>query len=250
MREKYIVGNWKMNTDVHEGVHLVQEIVKQITTSNTTKVIVAPPFTSLSAVAAVVRDTPIKLAAQNVSAYESGSYTGEISAAMLTALEVSHVILGHSERRLFFHESNEEINKKALQSLSHNLNVILCIGETAEERNAGKLRSVIDTQLVGDLASVSSTQMAHLMIAYEPVWAIGTDKSASSADANEVHGMIRERIVELYGEEIAEKTVILYGGSVKPENAACLIQEEHVDGLLVGGASLVVDSFLRIIEAS
>ncbi len=250
MREKYIVGNWKMNTNVHEGIQLAKKIATQIRSSDTTKIIVAPPFTSLSTIADIIRDTPVKLAAQNASAYELGSYTGEISAGMIVDIGASYVILGHSERRLFFHEKNEEINKKILHALRCTLNVILCIGETAEEREAGKLRSIIDTQLIGGLASVSFQQMEYLIIAYEPVWAIGTGKSASVEAVNEVHSMIRKRIVELYGEEVAEKTAILYGGSVKPENAAAFMHQEHVDGLLVGGASLVADSFLRIIEAS
>ncbi len=250
MRKRYIVGNWKMNTELRESAQLAGEIVKEIQASDARHVVVAPPFTSLSAVADVLRDSPLELAAQNASAYEAGSYTGEVSAAMLRTLGVSYVILGHSERRSLFHEGNEEINKKVLQALSHGLHVILCIGETGEERDAGKLRDVIDAQLIGGLASVSSEHMAKLMIAYEPVWAIGTGKSASSADANEVHAMIRKRIIDMYGEGIAEKIVILYGGSAKPENAADLMKEEHVDGLLVGGASLSSDSFLRIIKAA
>ena len=247
MRKKYVIGNWKMNKDVHESVQLARGIVDGVSSADT-RVVITPPFTSLQTVGDVIKNTSVMLGAQNVSAHESGAHTGEISVGMLKALGVSYVIVGHSERRTLYHEVNADINKKVHAVLANGFKTVLCIGETLEEREGGRLRTVIDEQLIGGLASVSSQDIKNIIVAYEPVWAIGTGKTATAQEANEVHKMIRARIVELYNQDIADSTTILYGGSVKPANAGQLIAEEHIDGFLVGGACLEADSFISIIK--
>lgn len=259
MRKKHVIGNWKMNTTLPEGLKLVSGIIDLLANNAGVKkaagetfIGIAPPFTSLSDVSALIKKTPgapLHVGAQNVSSRDSGAYTGEISAAMLASLGVSFIIVGHSERRTLYHEQNDEINQKVLKTLGAGIIPVLCIGETLEERENGQLRSVIDAQLIGGLASVAPDAMKKLIIAYEPVWAIGTGKSASAAEANEVHAIIRARIKELYDEKIAEAAVILYGGSVKPDNAPALIAQKDIDGFLVGGACLAADSFCGIIGA-
>lgn len=246
MRKLYIAGNWKMHTDTQEAVALASGLVETLRNVDKT-IMIAPPFTVLSKIAPILHTTKILLGAQNCSHELSGAYTGEVSAHMLKDVGVQVVILGHSERRIYFGENNVLINKKVQTALQSGLDVILCVGETLEERENGMVKKVVDKQLVGGLDRISAEQLKHITIAYEPVWAIGTGKTATAKDANEVHVMIRTRIGELYGEQSAQEIIIQYGGSVKPDNAHQLLAEEHIDGALVGGASLDVTSFTDIV---
>jgi triosephosphate isomerase len=210
------------------------------------KYLVAPSFTALEAVGAVVKGTNIRLGAQNCAAEEQGAHTGEVSVLQLKDLGVQTVILGHSERRHTYKEDDALINKKVKLALKHGFEVILCIGELLEEREAGKVEAVCETQTVKGLEGVSAAELANVVIAYEPVWAIGTGKTATPEDAEAVHAFVRKVIAGLYGAAAAEKMIIQYGGSVKPDNAAQLMAKENIDGALVGGAALKTDTFVPI----
>ncbi len=250
MRKKIIAGNWKMNKDILE----TQELITKISTGIKSKqincgVIICPPFTSLYEANCLIEGTVIKLGAQNMHQEDSGAFTGEISAQMLKSVGCEYVILGHSERRTLFGETNELINKKLLKALSAGLKPIFCIGETLEEREKGITKNVIETQLNEGLTDIDASGISKMIIAYEPVWAIGTGKTASPEQAQEVHSFIRSFISSKYSESAAENIVIQYGGSVKPENAAELLAKPDIDGALVGGACLKADSFLNIINA-
>ena len=241
-----MAGNWKMNKTPSEAVELAQAVVKMPAGAGTRKMI-APSFVCIPAVAETVKGSDVVLAAQNMATVESGAHTGETSVLMLKELGVQSVILGHSERRHVYGESDAMINEKVKLALSHGLEVVLCIGETLEEREAGKVNDVCFGQLEGGLAGVSADQMKSIVIAYEPVWAIGTGKTATPADAQDVHKACRTKIAELYSPTIADAVVIQYGGSVKPANVAELMAQNDIDGALVGGASLDADSFASIV---
>ncbi len=246
MRRSYIAGNWKMNKTTGEAVALATELVEAGSSKN--KVMVAPPFTALGAVAAVIGTSEILLGAQNMATVESGAHTGEISVLMLKDLGVDTVILGHSERRHVYGESNEQINKKVNLALKHGVDVILCVGETLDERESGKAESVVIDQLDGGLKGVSAEDLSSVTIAYEPVWAIGTGKTATPEDANAIHKVIRNRIQELYNSAAADKVIIQYGGSVKPGNVQDLMAQSDIDGALVGGAALKAETFIPIMN--
>ncbi len=246
MRRPYIAGNWKMNKTTGESVSLAKELLE--TGSFKNKVMIAPPFTALDAVSKIIKNSELILGAQNMSSEESGAHTGEISILMLKDLGVKTVILGHSERRHVYGEKDDVINKKVKLALHHKLEVVFCIGETLEEREAGKANSVVTNQLTKGLRGVTNSDLSGVTIAYEPVWAIGTGKTATPADANAIHQVIRNEVKNLYGEKEAEEMIIQYGGSVKPGNVNDLMSEENIDGALVGGAALKAETFIPIMD--
>ncbi len=251
MRTKVIAGNWKMNNDINSSIALINEIKKGLLQKNlNVKVIICPPFTSLETAYALIKDTPIKLGAQNMYFETSGAFTGEISPIMLKSVGCEYVILGHSERRTIFKESNQLINKKIKSAINNGLIPIFCIGETLEEREEERTFEIVENQIREGLEGLLETELSNLIIAYEPVWAIGTGKNATPEQAQEVHKFIRELISTLYSKEFAEKLIIQYGGSVKPENSKDLISQPDIDGALVGGACLNADSFIKIIESA
>lgn len=251
MRKTVIAGNWKMNNDLKESEILIVELKNLLQNENPNcDVIVCPPFTSLSEASKLLKGSQIKLGAQNMHFEENGAFTGEVSASMLKSVGCEFVILGHSERRHIFGESNEMINKKIKKALSAGLKPIFCVGELLEERESGTTNDVVKKQILKGLAEISSDQMKNIIVAYEPVWAIGTGKTASPAQAQEVHEFIRDLIEITYSLEVANDLVIQYGGSVKPDNAKELISQKDIDGALVGGACLKADSFLGIIKGA
>lgn len=247
MRNKYIAGNWKMNNIRSESVSLAEELVKKVRDSQI-KIMIAPSFTCLDAVSKITENSNILLGAQNMSSEESGAHTGEVSVIMLKDLGVDVVILGHSERRLVYGESDEFINNKVHLALKHDLGVILCVGETLEQREAEQAESVVKEQLEKGLKGLAGSQLASITLAYEPVWAIGTGKTATPQDADAIHKVIREKVTSLFSSDAADNIIIQYGGSVKPENASDLLNMENIDGALVGGASLEAESFTAIIN--
>lgn len=247
-RKILIAGNWKMNKTATEAVELAKPIIEAIGNQNDIDVLMCPPFTSISAVSELIGNSTVRVGAQNMSDKASGAYTGEISAAMLRDLQVSYVILGHSERRSYYGETDAFINRKVLACLENNLKPVLCVGETLEEREAGKVEEVIKTQLVGGLANVPADKAESVVIAYEPVWAIGTGKTATPEQAQEVHAFIRKELVGLLG-QVGNAIRILYGGSMKPANADELLAKPDIDGGLIGGAALVAKDFLALIES-
>lgn len=248
MRQKIVAGNWKMNTQLHEGLELAKA-VEASTKEKTTDalMIIAPPFTHLAKVSEVISD--VKLAAQNCSTEESGAFTGEVSPDMLKSAGVEYVIIGHSERRSYYHEDNEILNKKVQLVLSKGLSPIFCCGELLEEREAGKLFDVIREQITVGLKGLSAADMKNVIVAYEPVWAIGTGVTASPEQAQEMHKFIRDLLAELFDNTVADETSLLYGGSCKPSNAAELFANPDVDGGLIGGASLKAGDFIQIVNA-
>ena len=250
MRKKVIAGNWKMYNDINESQNLVSGIINGLGNDDKCDVIVCPPFTSLNDVNSLIKETPIKLSAQNMYFEESGAYTGEISASMLKSVGCEYVILGHSERRTIFNESDETINKKIKKAIESGLKVIFCIGETLSQRENVTTNDVVRLQLIKGLQDVSEQDLKNIIIAYEPVWAIGTGKTATPEQAQDVHSFIRNLVEENYSSESAKEIVIQYGGSVKPDNAAELLSQKDIDGALVGGACLKADSFLSIIAAA
>jgi len=250
LRKKLIAGNWKMNKTSAEALSLSKEIVAEVGKVIDVEIVVCPPFTSLETVSKVVDGSSVKLGAQNMHPEANGAYTGEVSAPMLRALFATHVILGHSERRAYFGETDAFINKKVLASIKNQLKPILCVGETLAEREGGTTLKVVETQLVGGLTGVSKDDAASVVIAYEPVWAIGTGKVATTAQAQEVHAFIRSLLVKLFGEQIAQKVRILYGGSMKPQNAPELLAQKDIDGGLIGGAALETRSFVDLVKAA
>lgn len=245
MRQYYIAGNWKMNKTKEEAVTLAKGLVEALKDGKN-KYMIAPSFTNLDAVAQVVKGSNIILGAQNMCTEESGAFTGEVSVLMLKDLGVKAVILGHSERRHIYKEDNAMINKKVKLALKHGLEAVLCIGELLEEREAGKAEAVCEEQTRKGLEGVSAADMANVVIAYEPVWAIGTGKTATPADAEAIHAYVRKVLADMYGTDVAEKVIIQYGGSMKPENAQELLNEKDIDGGLIGGAALKVESFEAI----
>jgi len=245
MRQPYLAGNWKMHKTVAEAVSLAKELAEGLRRSPN-KLMVAPPFTALSAVGAALAGSGIQLGAQNMASELEGAHTGEISVRMLKDLGVRVVIIGHSERRHVYNESDEVINQKVRLALTEGMEVILCVGETLNEREAGEVERVVGTQLTAGLSGVENVSLDQLTIAYEPVWAIGTGKTATPEDADAVHQYIRGWFAETYGSDAAENIVVQYGGSVKPGNIAALMEMENIDGALVGGASLKAETFLPI----
>lgn len=251
MRTKVVAGNWKMNNDLNGSINLISEIKKGLADKKlNVTTIVCPPFTSLETANALVKDSAVKLGAQNMYFEESGAFTGEISPSMLKSVGCEFVILGHSERRTIFGETNQTINKKIKTAVKHSLKPIFCIGETLEEREKGITFKVIETQVKEGLEGLSEAELSDMIIAYEPVWAIGTGKVATPEQAQEVHKFIRELIAKLYSKSFADKLIIQYGGSVKPDNSKELMTQPDIDGALVGGACLKADSFINIIESA
>lgn len=237
-----------MNTSVDEAVALVQDLKTRLHDVSNVEMVVCPPFISLTAVRDAIAGSNLVLGAQNLYWEKSGAYTGEISAPMLKSAGCTYVIIGHSERRTYFHETDETVNKKIFAALDEGLKPIVCVGETLEEREKGMTFEVIQWQVVNGLQKLTAAQMQPLVIAYEPVWAIGTGKTATNAQAQEIHAFIRKRLTDIFGKEIAEATRIQYGGSVKPDNVSELMRQPDIDGALVGGASLKTDSFEKIIR--
>ncbi len=251
MRKKVIAGNWKMQNDLSETQNLISKLTSGLSGKKyNCDIIICPPFTSLSEAFSLTKDTAVKLGAQNMYFQESGAFTGEISAKMLKSVGCEYVILGHSERRTIFKETDGMINEKIKAALKAGLKPIFCIGETLEERESGKEKDVLKTQLSGGLNEISLDDLKQIIIAYEPVWAIGTGKTATPAQAEEMHEYIRNYIKDDFTTEIAENIVIQYGGSVKPDNAKELLFQKDIDGALVGGACLKADSFIGIIESA
>lgn len=249
MRRILVAGNWKMNKTIQESLELVKKLSYAVKDISVRDILVSPPYTSLYAVYDIIKDTNIKLSAQNIFWEESGAFTGEISASMLKSAGCEYVIIGHSERRQYFGETDETVNKRVKFALNNELKPIICVGETLEERENNITEKVVDTQLRGAFNGLTEADCDNIIIAYEPVWAIGTGKTATSEDANKVHKFIRDLIKELYNDKIAENMLILYGGSVKPDNAGELFGMEDIDGGLVGGASLKADDFIAIFKA-
>lgn len=247
MRVPIIAGNWKMNKDQSETKKFIEEFNGKLGDTEI-EVVLCPPFTSLESASQLLNNSPIKLGAQNMSWEDKGAYTGEISPDMLRELNVEFVIIGHSERRQVFKETDEMVNKKVLKALEKNLRPILCVGETLEEREAEKAFDVVKKQLIDGFENVNIEKAAQIIIAYEPIWAIGTGKTASAEDANEMAQFIRKTVKELFTEEISEETIIQYGGSVKPGNVEEIMNQTDIDGALVGGASLKPDDFIEIVN--
>jgi triosephosphate isomerase len=250
IRKKLIAGNWKMNKTSADAVQLAQDLVTEIGKVVDIDIVICPPFTSLESVGKAIDGSTVKLGAQNMHHEANGAFTGEISAPMLRAFFATHVILGHSERRQYFSETDASVNKKVIAALKNQLRPILCVGETLAEREAGSTLKVVQTQLEAGLEGVSKDLATSVVIAYEPVWAIGTGKVATTEQAQEVHAFIRSLLTKLFGDAISQKVRILYGGSMKPANAAELLALPDVDGGLVGGASLDPEDFAAIVEAA
>ncbi|WP_022852242.1 triose-phosphate isomerase [Limisalsivibrio acetivorans] len=250
MRKPYIVGNWKMNLDIQQGVELAAGLTFSEYNSDAVDVAIAPSFVSLAPINYYLNDnnSTVALAAQNVSEHEEGAFTGEVSVSMLKSAGVSTIIVGHSERRAIYNEDDEAINKKLRIALSNGFEVILCVGETLFQRDADAAYDVVLSQIALGLNDVPIDKIERVTVAYEPVWAIGTGKTATPADAQKMHAAIREKLKSLYGPVMAGKIRILYGGSVKPQNIKGLMNQPDVDGALVGGASLKYEDFLSIIN--
>src|SRR5437660_5819676 len=249
-RKLIIAGNWKMNKTVAEGLDLVRGLKIDLANVKEVDIVVCPPFTALGEVSKAILDSNLRLGAQNMSENNVGAYTGEIAAVMLKEFSTRYVILGHSERRQYQQESDELISKKAQAAHAASLKPIVCVGETLGEREGGQMEKILERQVKGSLAGVTKEQMAETVIAYEPVWAIGTGKTASTEQAQEAHAFIRKLLGSIFDETVARKTRIQYGGSVKPTNARELMSQPDVDGALVGGASLEARSFAATIKNS
>jgi len=250
MRKQFVAGNWKMYKTVREAVSLAGELAAAMAKEPARKVMIAPAYTALEAVRNALKGSSILLGAQNCAQELEGAHTGEISLKMLRDVGVSVVILGHSERRHVYGENDALVNKKVRLALREGFELIVCVGETLDQRQSGVTEKVVGDQVRSALQNMSAAEMARITIAYEPVWAIGTGKNATPQDADAVHGYTRGLIAQLYGSGISEATVIQYGGSVKPENAVELLKMGHIDGALVGGASLKAESFLSIVRAA
>ena len=251
MRKNIVAGNWKMNTTVPEGVKLAKEVNDAVAAAKDLKceVVIGVPFTHLTAVKAVIDINKVGLAAENCAAKDKGAYTGEVSAAMVASTGANYVILGHSERREYFNETPEMLKEKVDLALANGLKVIFCCGESLEQRENGTYKEYIKSEIEGSLFHLSADQFANIVIAYEPIWAIGTGKTATSDQAEEVHAVIRGLVADKYGKQVADDTTILYGGSCKPANAPELFSKPDIDGGLIGGASLKADSFMGIVTA-
>ena len=248
MRKPIIAGNWKMHKTIAKALEFVNEVKDRVNNDKVEAVICAP-FKLLKDLKQATKGTNIKIGAQNMHFEEKGAFTGEISPLMLKELDMDYVVIGHSERRQYFNETDETVNKKVLKALEVGIDPILCVGETLEEREAGNTKDVCKVQVEKALENVSKEDLAKVVIAYEPVWAIGTGKTATNEIAQDVCGYIRSVVAELYGQEVADQVRIQYGGSVKPEGLKALLEQPDIDGALVGGASLVEDSYKAMIAA-
>ena len=249
MRKKIVAGNWKMNKNAAQTKALLSELAAQIKTGSATQVIVAPTFVNLASAVDQLENTPIEVAAQNMHQAESGAYTGEISADMLKNIGINTVILGHSERRAIFHESDALIANKVDAALKHDMTVIFCFGEELKDRQSKNHFNIVENQLRDGLFHIEAKDWEKIVLAYEPVWAIGTGETASPEQAQEMHEFIRETVRKAFGSDIAEDVSILYGGSVKPDNAKEIFSKPDVDGGLIGGAALNTADFLAIVNA-
>ena len=247
MRKPIIAGNWKMHKTIAQAIEFVNEIKGKVNNTDVEAVICAP-FTLLKDLKEATKGTDIKIGAQNMHYEDKGAFTGEISAPMLNELNIDYVVLGHSERRQYFNETNETVNKKVLKALEAGIDPILCIGETLEEREADETKAVCKVQIEKALENVCKEDMKKVVIAYEPIWAVGTGKTATAEQANDVIAYAREVIKKLYGEEISEEVRIQYGGSVKPANVAEIMNQPDIDGALVGGASLQSADFVELVN--
>ena len=249
-RRTIIAGNWKMNTRSVSGADLAKGVAGAVGENPTVEVAVCPPNAYLAGISDVLAGSAVGVGAQNLYPSDDGAYTGEVNAAMLCDVGCRYVILGHSERRALLGETDQQVSDKLAAALSGNLVPIVCVGETLEQREAGKMESVVEQQIRGSLAGLDETRATGVVIAYEPVWAIGTGKTATPEQAEEVHAFIRKLLGEMFSPEIADQIRIQYGGSVKPGNAKELLGQPNIDGALVGGASLKVDDFVAIIQAA
>ena len=248
MRKKIVAGNWKMNKNLQEGIALAKELTEVVKNPNC-GVIICTPFIHLASVAEIVKDSAIELGAENCADKEKGAYTGEVSAEMVKSTGAQWVILGHSERREYYNETPEILKEKVQLALANGLKVLFCIGETLEEREANKQNEVVKAELAGSVFNLSAEEWKNSVIAYEPIWAIGTGKTATAEQAEEIHAYIRSCVAEVYGQEVADDTTILYGGSCKASNAPELFAKPDIDGGLIGGASLKAADFKGIIDA-
>jgi triosephosphate isomerase (TIM) len=249
VRKPIIAGNWKMFKTASEAKDFAEQLKKSLPSEDKVEAVICSPALYLVKLVELVKNSPLQVGAQTMHEADEGAFTGEISPVQLTSIGVTHVIIGHSERRQYFNETDETVNKKVLSALSHGLKPIMCVGESLDQREKGETGKIVEAQVAKGFDGLSPEQAARTVIAYEPIWAIGTGKTATSEDANKVCGIIREKIQALYGKEVAEQIRIQYGGSVKPANIEELMSMEHIDGALVGGASLEADSFLQLLEA-
>ena len=247
MRRKVIAGNWKMNMLHNEAINFIQEL-KPLVKDTKNDVILCVPYTDLFYALLHVQDTNIKIGAQNMHWEEKGAYTGEVSAQMLKSIGVEYVIIGHSERRQYFNETDETVNKKIKSALLHGLKPIVCVGETLEQREAGETEKIVTNQIAKAFEGIASENLENIIVAYEPIWAIGTGKTATKEDANNTIMQIRKKLAEIYGQNEAEGVIIQYGGSVKSSNAKELFEMSDIDGGLVGGASLKAEEFSKIVK--
>ena len=248
MRRPIIAGNWKMNKTTKEAQELTYGLKNGLKGIQDVEIVLCPPFTSLPEVAKTIQGTNIQLGAQDVHWEDAGAYTGEVSSLMLKDLGCQYVIIGHSERRAYFGETNESVNRKTKAGLQHNLIPIVCVGERLEQRERGQTFTVIQDHIENGLKDITSEEIKRIVIAYEPVWAIGTGKTATPEQAQEAHSFIRRLLGKLYSQDVAGSVRIQYGGSVKPDNISALMAKGDVDGALVGGASLKLDSFVKIVS--
>lgn len=246
----FIAGNWKMHKTISEAADLVKALNESSSELADAEIVVIPPYTALSEITKTLQGSTIKIGAQNLFWEEKGAFTGEVSAPMLKDAGCQYVVIGHSERRQYFGETDETVNKKIKAALAHALMPIVCIGESLEEREKGEIIDKVDSQINAGLEGLQKEQMSQIIIAYEPIWAIGTGLTATPAQAEEVHSFIREKLTEKYGNETASYAIILYGGSAKPDNTYSLLIEKNINGALVGGASLEADSFIQIAKES
>jgi triosephosphate isomerase len=249
MRQKLIAGNWKMNKNLAETNVLIQELLAQMPATNQ-RVVIAPPFTNLAQATTLCQNTKIEVAAQNMHASANGAYTGEISADMLQGVGVNLVILGHSERRAYFNETASQLAEKVHTALQHQMEVIFCFGEELSDRKNNQHFAVVEQQIKDSLFALPAEAWKNIILAYEPVWAIGTGETASPEEAEEMHAFIRQLLAKQYGNDLAEQVIILYGGSVKPDNAKEIFGKPNVDGGLIGGASLKASDFIAIIQGA
>jgi triosephosphate isomerase len=242
----FLAGNWKMHKTIPEAVEMVKALKEESPQLTDAELVVIPPYTMLSEVKKVIEGSTIQLGAQNIFWEEKGAFTGEVSPPMLKDAGCQYVTIGHSERRQYFGETNETVNKKIKAALAHELTPIMCIGESLEEREKGNTMDKVETQINSGLEGLGKDEIRRIVIAYEPIWAIGTGVTATPSQAEEVHSFIRKKLAEKYGNEIASYAIILYGGSVKPANTYSILKENNINGALVGGASLEADSFIQI----
>jgi triosephosphate isomerase len=248
MRKPIIAGNWKMYKTVAEAEQLVREVTGELAGYTAVEVVFCPPYTALSTVKPLVRDTPFRLAAQNLHWKEEGAFTGEVSPRMLADIGCDYVIIGHSERREYFAETDATVNLKAKAALAVGIKPIICVGETLAQRKAGETAALIERQTEAALTGIDPAVIPDVVVAYEPIWAIGTGESSTATDANQVIGLIRKTVARMFGNEAADQLRIQYGGSVKPGNISEYMEQSEIDGALVGGASLKTDSFVKIVR--